>query len=72
VQRTAEGRELDAFTNEITLNMEQERYERMRQEGFVVNETVAILPETAELRIAVCDHLSDALGSVFIPIRASR
>lgn len=51
--------------------MEESRYERMQQEGFIVDETVRMLPEAAELRIAVCDHRSGALGSVFVPVAGS-
>ena len=68
VQRSDQGHELDAFTNEVSLNMEESRYQRMHREDFIVTETISIHPDASELRISVCDHFSGNLGSVFVPV----
>jgi|GEM_PF-2337719 len=67
-QLTAKDKILDVTTQSVSLNFTQEKYSEALKRGIKTLENLALKPGAALLYVIVHDKLSDAVGSVRIPL----
>jgi hypothetical protein len=69
LQRAADGRVLDGTSKTLFLNLKDETYRKLKQDGLVLTRSEKFAPGAVELRIVVRDAPSGSMGSVSVPLR---
>lgn len=69
VQKSAEGKNLGGKSEIVHIRMGPENYQAVQQHGMVFNAELEIVPAAVELRVALRDNGSGAIGSVIIPFK---
>ncbi len=65
VSQAADGRTLDLANKGITFDMTDEAYRARRRDGFAIEQSIPVHPETARIRVVILDQ-TGSTGSVTI------
>ena len=68
LQRTSAGKVLASKQEVVKLRLSEDTYQKGLADGLSLSREWIIEPAAHELRIVVCDGISDSIGSIFIPI----
>jgi VWFA-related protein len=71
-QKDSEGKVVLGKTETVTLRLTPSTYEKMMADGMQISGEWQIVPQAEQLRIMMCDEPSGALGSVTVPLPATR
>ena len=64
-----DGRDLGSTTETMRMNFDDQLYERLRKQGFLIVRTLEPAAAFARLRIVVYDRTSGRLGSLELPMK---
>jgi hypothetical protein len=70
VQRDSAGKMLSAEKQHLELTLPQAQYELLAKAGLVLEHHMSIDLQASEIRVAIRDAGSGALGSVTVPVQA--